>query len=888
MSLHDEIFSWVKRQPAWKQELYLRAAAKPELEPHEIEEVSDILLGRGEHTPAPREVTRDDLPGARDGGKPFRVASLSDLRGVNLIADGQTLAFEPDGLNVVYGKNGAGKTGYSRILKHAGRTLRRETVLANVTVAGSPPPRATITVNVGEEQRSTPVELQAPPPAHLARICVADALGAERYLTEDTEVDYAPAVLQSLTRLAAGLKAMGADLAGRAEAASPAALDLRPYGQHTHVADLLGSIAATTSEQELRSLATLSSPEQQQLQTLLVKRAEVEAMQAPKLRADAEASAAMAERLEVELRELSQKLGANGLEQAREHRRKLDAAREAQRVAAATFAAEPIAGVGSETWKRMWEAARAYAEHQGHQLALTHNASRCPLCMQALSPRAQARLARFEEFVKADISRQVTEAEQEIQRAVAVLPDVERTLLAHVQILRAIEPDAGSGTQPIRVWLAEAQNIAERMRVGDLEKLMPLSAPPLGPIEEWVARCRREAAEHAALTDVAEQQRLTRALAELEAREELSKRLPEVVAHLNALKELARLAEAKRKLNTSALSNTMTALSRELIEADLQGALNRHLKALNFNGLGVVVRSKTVRGRALVGLRFKTVDGVPLNSVLSQGEQRRLALAMFLAEMEVLGEANPVVLDDPASSIDQEGRRHIARTLCEVARRQQVIVFTHELSFVHELGRYAPDALPVHLQHVCRNGATVGHVREGLPWEGMKARARRQELQNRLGRLRELYVQQDENRYRSAASEFCVALRAAFERAVEEEILGETVTRRDDTIHTKNLSKVVCTQQICALVDRGVDDCSPWAHDRPLADGSDPPTPDELDAGLKVYGELLELTRGERSSRLTRTPLRSPDPSQEIYAERRETLSTVANPEQREPSRRPA
>ncbi|MGO9762682.1 MAG: AAA family ATPase, partial [Solirubrobacteraceae bacterium] len=412
------------------------------------------------------------------------------------------------------------------------------------------------------------------------------------------------------------------------------------------------------------------------------------------------------------------------------------------------------------------------------------------------------------------------------------------------------------------------------------------SAPPLGPIEEWVARCRREAAEHAALTDAAEQQRLTRALAELEAREELSKRLPEVLAHLNALKELARLAEAKRKLNTSALSNTMTALSRELIEADLQGALNRHLTALNFNGLAVLVRSKTVRGHALVGLRFKTVDGVPLNSVLSQGEQRRLALAMFLAEMEVLGEPNPVVLDDPASSIDQEGRRHIARTLCELARRQQVIVFTHELSFVHELGRCAPDALLVGLQHVCRNGATVGHVREGLPWEGMKARARRQELQNRLGRLRELYEQQDDERYRSAASEFCVALRAAFERAVEEEILGETVTRRYDTIHTKNLSKVVCTQQICALVDRGVDDCSPWAHDRPLADGADPPTPDELGAGLEVYGELLELTRAERSSRLTGA--RSPDPSQEIYAERREKLSVVANPEQREPSRRPA
>jgi hypothetical protein len=154
-------------------------------------------------------------------------------------------------------------------------------------------------------------------------------------------------------------------------------------------------------------------------------------------------------------------------------------------------------------------------------------------------------------------------------------------------------------------------------------------------------------------------------------------------------------------------------------------------------------------------------------------------------------------------------------------------------------------------------------------------------------RAREQPRRPSEERYRSAASDFCVALRAAFERAVEEEILGETVTRRDDTVHTKNLSKVVCTQQICALVDRGVDDCSPWAHDRPLADGADPPTPDELGAGLEVYGKLLELTRAERSSRLTGVPLRSPDPSQEIYAERREKLSVVT-PSSESPSRRRA
>jgi hypothetical protein len=41
------------------------------------------------------------------------------------------------------------------------------------------------------------------------------------------------------------------------------------------------------------------------------------------------------------------------------------------------------------------------------------------------------------------------------------------------------------------------------------------------------------------------------------------------------------------------------------------------------------------------------------------------------------------------------------------------------------------------------------------------------------------------------------------------------------------------------MVDRGVDDCSPWAHDQPLPDGADPPTPVELREGLDLYCALL-------------------------------------------------
>jgi len=236
---------------------------------------------------------------------------------------------------------------------------------------------------------------------------------------------------------------------------------------------------------------------------------------------------------------------------------------------------------------------------------------------------------------------------------------------------------------------------------------------------------------------------------------------------------------------------------------------------------------------------------------------------MFLAEMEALSDESPVVFDDPSSSIDQEGRRHIARTLAVLGETRQVIVFTHELSFVHELRRQAAGTLPIHAQHVRRRGRTAGYVHSDLPWEGLKATQRVVPLVEKLKTLEELRQGGDEDRYRTAITEYCGMMRGAFERAVEERVLAEVVTRRSDTVRTTALSKVALTDEICELVDRGMDENSPWLHDQPLADGADPPTPAELRQGLEIFEELLAavkaVNRDRESGQQKRAALTSVD-----------------------------
>jgi hypothetical protein len=153
-----------------------------------------------------------------------------------------------------------------------------------------------------------------------------------------------------------------------------------------------------------------------------------------------------------------------------------------------------------------------------------------------------------------------------------------------------------------------------------------------------------------------------------------------------------------------------------------------------------------------------------------------------------------------------------------------------------------------------------------------------QDLHDRLSEIRTGYEAGEPERYRKDVTDFCWMLRSSFERAVEE-LLGETVTRRDDTVHTKNLRKVVWSEEICDLVDRGVDECSPWAHDQPLGDGADPPTPDELAAGLSVYGELLDKVKEARSKcKPADGPrLQAPEPTDSVMASRLRTPMTLTD-----------
>jgi energy-coupling factor transporter ATP-binding protein EcfA2 len=181
-----------------------------------------------------------------------------------------------------------------------------------------------------------------------------------------------------------------------------------------------------------------------------------------------------------------------------------------------------------------------------------------------------------------------------------------------------------------------------------------------------------------------------------------------------------------------------------------------------------------------------------IDEILSEGEQRAIALGAFLGELTLANHSCGIVFDDPVSSLDHWRRRNVARRLCEEAKIRQVVVFTHDTSFLGQLSDEIDEGMIPHsMMFLEWQNGTPGCVNDGLPWEhqGYKARVDYHEkAQRRLATAWPPYPgEKEKTQMRIEYSE----LRATLERVIQDVVFNGVVKRYRDWIKVDSLKDVV-------------------------------------------------------------------------------------------------
>lgn len=172
-------------------------------------------------------------------------------------------------------------------------------------------------------------------------------------------------------------------------------------------------------------------------------------------------------------------------------------------------------------------------------------------------------------------------------------------------------------------------------------------------------------------------------LRDLEDRQTLRSLLPEIHSYVEAARwadranaQLRRFHGIKRGLTETSKRASAEVLDRDFARSFMAecAALRAPHVALDFPG-----REGKARRRKLL------TPGHGLEEVLSEGEQKVVALADFLAEASLKRDKSSIVLDDPVNSLDHKRLQHVVDRLVALSRDRQVIVFTHDIWFAAEL-----------------------------------------------------------------------------------------------------------------------------------------------------------------------------------------------------------
>jgi hypothetical protein len=336
---------------------------------------------------------------------------------------------------------------------------------------------------------------------------------------------------------------------------------------------------------------------------------------------------------------------------------------------------------------------------------------------------------------------------------------------------------------------------------------------------------------------------------ELDVRIRLGKVKMKVVEAIDRLDRQAKLAGCLSAVRTKPISDKATELTEKVVSPELQDALNDEFRHLGVARLRVVLKSRTDKGKAFHRLKLDLPQAKTPAEILSEGEQRAIALGSFLAELKVAGGESGVIFDDPVSSLDHKRRECVARRLVQEAARRQVIVLTHDLYFLSLIVEEAKKAnLPVEKQSLTRRPQGFGVADPGFPFEGMNTKARVHYLRSKQPQIKKLYDIGDEPEHRMRTANVYRELRLAWERAIEEVLLNCVVLRFRKGVETQRLAGVQVEDDDYATVDKWITKCSNYSHDQALLGGVEVPDPDGLLADIDALENWRAVTceRGEK------------------------------------------
>lgn len=867
MSILQEIHAWSKGLPAWQQDAIARIYANRELAAADVEDLFALAKAEvGIKDPqkrAPRVLDDAQVAIPADPTRLVRLLAIKDIANVNALAVGGNLPIAETGLTVIYGENGAGKSGYSRIFKHACRARdQREAILPNARLdpAKVGTPSAKFEVNVDGVKTDLTWTFGNPAPEPLSEIAIFDTHCARAYIDNHGDFAYRPYgldILETLVSLCSKLKAMATQEKAANNPSNFAYAAIATTPTATGKA-LLAIPGGTTRASDIEALATLSEVDHKRLALLTKTLAEAD----PKQKAQAlRQQAGRLQELKGRIDLIVPQIEDARITSLSEMIEKSKAAKAAAELAASDFktVSGQLAGTGGEEWKALFEAARTFAKtsHPGHALAELPDDMPCPLCQNPLGSEGATRLARFDAFIRQTSETLAKKARSDAEFAYRAMQNANLNLLigaALAEELKEIDTPLAEQCSVLQAVLIERQKQVLDAAAGKMawNQIKALPDDPRATLASHATTLIEQAKALEVTADEKIKAAMTQEKLELETRKrlcEVKAAVLDAIAKHDLTRKLQRCIES---MDTRGISRKSTELSRTMATQELADTLNAELRCLKVHELYIGMKPESPGGKTQFKLTLQLPGGGTPSAVLSEGEQRAIAIASFLAEIRLGRGRGGIIFDDPVSSLDHRRRWEVAERLAVESKQRQVIIFTHDIYFLAILEQKAEAiGAPLEKNYIRRASNGFGVHSQDLPFDVESTRVR-------VGKLKQLMVSAqrakrdgDDDQLRQITTLAYGRLRLAWERCVEEVLLNGAVQRFGEGVSTQRLKAVLVTDDDYKQINAGMTKSSKFEHDAASPVARLPiPDPDELSADIESL-EMFRVSVEKRNKQIT-------------------------------------
>jgi energy-coupling factor transporter ATP-binding protein EcfA2 len=856
MPLNEDIFTWSKNQAAWQRDALRRIYQHGSLTASDLAEVYSLATDL-EAVKAAQSLSRDHFATAGAAGT-VRILAMKGLERVNAFPPNREITFAPNGLTVVFGENGAGKSGYARVLKRACRARHSEPIRGNAfeKMSSGKPAVAQIHFEVDGFPKQVSWSDVAVSDEQLSSVVVYDSRCAGDYIESEGQPIFQPFGLRALNELGRACKFIEEKLSSEIEKLP---LDKRPFGGlvgDTSVGRYIAALGKSSSLKELLKLGVLSDVEHDRFRELGKVLSD----------SDPEPKAKSLERLANRLAEIATKIQRADLYTSTQaidkFRKMLDDVREssvAQDTAKSTIAGERhLIGTGGDRWAVLIQAARVYSEGDAYPEKSFPNVeqdARCVLCQDKLRDDGRSNLRAYSEYSVSDARKNASAAVENLKTAKTKIESASAEVGVDETICAELSDQGSDLVSRLekwkRAWEARRRTMLGAVVSNDLNALLevPSDAATDADMRRLAGSLNLRAIELRNAANPTVRAVLLQEYSELTSRTALSPHLPAVESYIRNAIRVGELTKIKTQCSSLAISRRVSELANIYLTDDLLSGMQEELKEIGYSRS---TKHKIPR-RAAKGVMLCRVelDGstAPTADVLSEGEQRATAFAFFLSEAHVSEKRSTLVFDDPVTSLDHRYRRKIANRLASIARERQVIVFTHDAVFLTSLHR-AADAVgcAIAARHV-EWDAGPGLAKEGLGWDVMGTSERIDQLKRSQAKLKGEWGEYPSEANKREMAHVYDQLRGTMERIIRENLLNDVIAPFSDEIKVESFEAVIGVdlkqwERFIEVYDRACE--SMRGHDTSAEAQAVLPTPEQLGSDLAVLDEVVREAKSRK------------------------------------------